>query len=109
MALTLWDASCWAICFKIWQTAYEIQFLFRRITDEHYSQILAKYWIINIVGYFLAVVPRWFLLYFWIKQSFKAMTSVNLLNLIGCFYTTGFLIGALIRMRASLGQIPILR
>lgn len=95
VSLICWYFACWTLCFKYWQTAYEINFLFRLKTEQLVQHHKRIYIAVNVFGYGLNSLP--------IIMKTVCTNDANfwwmLLAYVGELYIIGFFIGAVRRIR----------
>lgn len=105
----LWLCGIWTLAFKYWQTAYEINFLFRMKTEALVKTQRRIYWTSNIVGYSINSLPIIAYSFCMYNLDPAAGFSMLLLAYGGQIYILCFLIDAMRRMDKIVKQMPILK
>lgn len=112
VAASFFLAATWTLSFKNWQTAYEIDYLFRAENPVMTKRKKRLYLCYNITGYFLSFAPYFIettLTVF--RPGVYDVWNIVWSNLeyVAYVYVTAFYIVALRRIRKHVARIPVLK
>ena len=105
--------SAWKLSFKYWQTANEIEFLFLIANPRRDERQRRLYLALNLVGYFFAAGPY---LGYALLMTYRATHPFDFWNTLivecvvfGYFYTGGFFVAAVLKIKKQVRSIPHLK
>ena len=105
-------SAVWTLVFKQWQTAYELEYLFRYDCAKRARRNAAIYTAVNIVGYGLGTIA--FFTPFVesserMSEQMKFFVSFCLSFFLSFLYAVCFFVSAVRRMNWHVKQIPLLK